>query len=181
MSPLADGLKSCRQLEELELAQNNIGSYGMVSLAEGLKSCRQLVKLDVSDNNIGSYDMSFLAEGLQYCTKLQVLELRCNNITSDGVAAITVIMKRCRYLQELNLIFNSISVDGAAVLVGGWQHKGMLTLSLCNNLVDPHESALRYVKTCCSSCDHLLELYYKNDYMRIKLEGIIIPKLACSS
>ena len=181
MSPLADGLKSCRQLEELNISENNIGSYGMVSLAEGLKSCRQLVKLNISYNNIGSHGMSSLAEGLQYCTKLQVLYLICIKITSDGVAAITVIMKRCRYLQVLDLSRNSIGVDGAAVLVGGWQHKGVLRLSLCNNLGDPHESALRDVKKCCGSCDHLLELYYKNDYMIIQLEEIVVPKPACSS
>ena len=140
---LAEGLKSCRQLVELNISSNNIGPHGMSSLAEGLKSCRQLVKLDISDNNIGSHGMSSLAEGLQYCTNLQVLDLSDNNITSDGVAAIVSVMKRCRYLQELYLSVNSIGVDGAAVLVGGWQHKSMLILSLYDSLGDPHESALR--------------------------------------
>ena len=65
---------------------------------------------------------------------------------------------------------NSIGVDGAAVLVGGWQHKSMLRLNLRYSLGDPHESALRDGKKCCSSCDHLLELYYKNDYMIIYID-----------
>ena len=112
--------------------------------------------------------MSSLVEGLQYCTNLQVLDLSNNKITSDGVAAIVGVMKRCRYLQKLDLRWNSIGVDGAAVLVSGWQHKNMLTLYLLYSLGDPHESALKHGEKCCSSCDHLLELYYKNDYMIIE-------------
>ena len=177
---LSAGLKSCRQLVELDISYNNIGSHCMSSLAEGLKSCRQLVELDISYNNIGSHGMSSLTEGLQYCTNLQVLNLNSNNITSDGVAAIVGVMKRCRYLQKL-LLSCSIGVDGAAVLVGGWQHKSMLTLSLGYGLGDPHESALRDGKKCCSSCDHILELYYKNDYMIIEICMKAVPKLVSSS
>ena len=187
MSSLAEGLKSCRQLVVLNISSNYIFSHGMASLAEGLKSCRQLVELNISSNIIGSHGMSSLAEGLQYCTNLQVLDLSNNNITSDGVAAIVGVMRRCRYLQKLYLIFNSIGVDGAAVLVGEWQHKSMLILYLLLSLGDPHQSALKYGKKCCSSCDHLLELYYKNDYMGIDLNIRevhtleMVPKLVCSS
>ena len=177
---LSAGLKSCRQLVELNISDSNIGSHGMSSLAEGLESCRQLVKLDLSGNNIGSHGMASLAEGLQYCTNLQVLDLIKNNITSDGVAAIVGVMKRCRYLQKLDLCINSIGIDGAAVLVDGWQHKSMLTLNLYDNLGDPHDSALPLGKKCCSSCDHLLELYYKNDYM-IMVLLFVVTKLFCSS
>ena len=72
-------------------------------------------------------------------------------------------------------------MDGAAVLVGGWQHKSMLTLDLRGSLGDPHESALSDGKKCCSSCDHLLELYYKNDNMIIDFSVKVIPKLVCSN
>ena len=166
---LSAGLKSCRQLVELDISINDIGSHGVSFLAEGLQSCRQLVELDISNNNIGSHGMASLDEGLQYCTNLQVLKLCVNSITSDGVAAIVRVMKRCRFLQKLYLRKNSIGVDGAAVLVGGWQHKSTLTLYLSGSLGGPHQSALRSGMKCCSSCDHLLELYYKNDYMIIQL------------
>ena len=178
---LSDGLQRCRQLMELDISYNSIGPCGMAYLVEGLKCCRQLVKLDISSNDIGSYGLSFLADGLQHCIHLQVLNLRRNEITSDSIAAITVIMKRCRYLQELDLIENSIGVDGAAVVVGGWQHKSMLTLHLFGNLGDPHDSALLNVERCCSGCDHLLELYYNNDYVIIHIQSKWIPKLVSSS
>ena len=109
------------------------------------------------------------------------MNLRRNEITSDSIAAITVIMKSCRYLQKLDLIENSIGVDGAAVLVGGWQHKSMLILDLQTSLGDPHDSALLNVERCCSSCDHLLELYYNNDYVVIYITTGWIPKLVSSS
>ena len=178
---LSAGLKSCSQLVELDISHNNIGSHGMSSLAEGLQSCRQLVRLNISNNNIGSHGMLSLADGLQNCINLQVLNLRDDNITLDGVAAINVVMKSCRYLQNLSLNENGISVDGAAVLVGEWQHKSMLTLKLEGCLGDPHESALEHGEKCCSSCDHLLELFYKNDYMRIEHEDSVVPKLVSSS
>ena len=174
---LSAGLKSCRQLVMLDITHNHIDSHGMSSLAEGLKSCRQLVELDITHNHIGSHAMSSLAKGLQYCTNIQVLDLTDNYITSDCVAAIVGVMKSCRYLQKLYLSRNRIGVDGAAVLVGGWQHKSMLRLHLTRNFGYPHELALRDGKKCCSSCDHLLELYYKNDYMRIALYTKVIPKL----
>ena len=178
---LSAGLKSCRKLVVLNFSHNNIGPLGMLCLAEGLKSCRQLVELDISYSDIDSHGISSLAEGLQYCTNLQVLSLNNNNITSDGVAAIVGVMKKCRYLQKVGLSRNSIGVDGAAVLVGGWQHKSMLRLDLSDSLYDPHESALEDGEKCCSICDHLLELYYKNDYMIIQLNMKVVPKLVCSS
>ena len=179
MSALVDVICT-DSLQILQLGWSFFYLENMVSLCAGLKRCRQLVELHISSSNIDSHGMASLAEGLQYCTNLQVLKLRYNNITSDGVAAIVGVMKRCRYLQVLDLNGNSIGVDGAAVLVGGWQHKSMLRLDLGYNLGDPHDSALIYGKKCCSSCDHLLELYYKNDYMIIDVMKVV-PKLVCSS
>ena len=163
-------------LQTLDLRGCGLLLDGAVSLSARLKSCRQLVKLNLYSNDIGPLGMLCLAEGLQYCTNLQVLNLSGNNITSDGVAAIVGVMKRCRYLQQLDLRYNSIGVDGAAVLVGGWQHKSMLRLNLYDSLGDPHESALEHGEKCCNSCDHLQELYYKNDYMIIE----VVPKLVSS-
>ena len=168
-------------LQTLKLGSNSLGLDGAMILSDGLQRCRQLMELDITGNKIGSYGLSFLADGLQHCINLQVLGLSRNRISSDGLAAITVIMKRCRYLQELDLCKNSIGVDGAAVLDGGWQHKSMLTLNLQQNLGAPHSSALVNVERCCSSCDHLLQLYYNNDYVIIYITTGWIPKLVSSS
>ena len=183
---LSDGLQRCRQLMELDISKNSIGPYGMPYLSEGLKCCRQLVKLDISHNKIGSHGISSLAEGFQYCTNLfinlQVLNLERNEITSAGVAAITVIMKRCRYLQVLDLSENFIDMDDAAVLVCGWQHDSMLTLYFSGLLYYHRNLALVNVGRCCHRCDHLRQLYYNNDYVRVHItDDGWIPKLVSSS
>ncbi len=85
-------------------------------------------------------------------------------------------MKSCKYLKYIGLHDNSISVDDAAVLVGGWQHKSLLTLSLSNCKCDDHESALKDGSKHCDSCNRLLQLYYSNDYVQIGM-GDILPKL----
>ncbi len=159
-------------LHTLCLCYNELGVDGMVSLSVGLEKCKQLVKLDISGNNIGTCGLVFLEEGLQHCTNLQELDSH-NYIKSDGVAHISAVMKYCKYLRDLDIISNSIGVDGAAVLVSGWQYKSMLRLNLYDCFDNPHYSALLNGSPCCSSCDHLLELYSYNDYVTI----LGIPKL----
>ncbi len=154
-------------LQTLCLDVNKLGVDGIASLSVGLKKCKQLVKLYISYNNIGTRGLVFLEEGLQHCTNLQELDLSNNYITSDGVAHISGIMKYCKYLRHLDIGYNRISVEGAAVLVSGWQYKSMLRLNLLACFDDSHYYALRNGSPCCSSCDHLLELYSNNDYVTI--------------
>ncbi len=68
-------------------------------------------------------------------------------------------------------------MDGVIVLVSGWQHKSLLTLYL-SDFGDIHSSALEDGFRCCSSCDHLLQLYYRNDYLHMKIEDFLYQKLA---
>ncbi len=85
-------------------------------------------------------------------------------------------MKYCKYLRDLNTNSNDIGVEGAAVLVSRWQYKSMLRLNLDNCFDDSHDSALRN-ESPCSSCDHLLEQYFNNDY--VTTPGI--PKLVSTN
>ena len=167
-------------LQTLNLSANRLGVDGIVSLSAGLKNCTQLVKLDIDGNGIGSLGLEYLGEGLQHCTNLHVLQLGANNIKSDAVPTILGIMESCKFLQKLGLYANNIGVDGAAGLVGGWQHKSVLTLDLTGCFCNPHESALLEVKKCCSNCDHLLKLYCNNDYVCIDLGLYFIPKVIFS-
>ena len=116
---LAEGLKSCTNLQTLDLGYNNIGSDGATALAEGLKSCTNLQTLHLRSNNIGSDGATALAEGLKSCTDLQTLDLRSNNIGSDGATALAEGLKSCTNLQTLDLGYNNIGSDGAAALAEG--------------------------------------------------------------
>ena len=123
---LAEGLKSCTNLQTLDLGYNNIGSDGATALAEGLKNCTNLQTLHLHSNNIGSDGATALAEGLKSCTNLQTLDLRSNNIGSDGATALAEGLKSCTNLQTLDLGYNNIGSDGAAALAEG--------LKSCTNL-----------------------------------------------
>ncbi len=176
MACLSVGLKKFTQLVQLDINDNNISSHGVACLSEGLQYCIRIEKLSLKKNNIASDGMASLFEGLRYCTKLQELDISDNKVSSNGISAILDIMKSCKYLKYIGLHDNSISMDDAAVLVGGWQHKSLLTLSLSNCKCDDHESALKDGSKHCDSCDRLLQLYYSNDYVQIGMDDIL-PKL----
>ena len=166
-------------LQTLKLGDNELGEDGIVSLSVGLKNCTQLVQLYIYNNGIDSRGLEYLGEGLRHCTKLQVLMLSNNDIETDDVHTILGIMESCRYLHKLSLHGNDIGVDDAAVLIKGWQNQSVLTLNLDSCFDDSHQLALVKGESCCNSCDHLLELYYNNDYVRIELDyvGLYIPKV----
>ena len=131
---LAEGLKSCTNLQRLHLYHNNIGSDGATVLAEGLKSCTNLQTLDLRSNEIGSYGATALAENLKSCTNLQTLDLRSNEIGSYGATALAENLKSCTNLQTLDLSSNNIGSDGATALAEGLKScTNLQTLDLCSN------------------------------------------------
>ena len=131
---LAEGLKSCTNLQTLDLHSNNIGSDGAAALAEGLKSCTDLQALNLNENNIVSDGAAALAESLKSCTNLEVLCLDENNIGSDGAAALAESLKSCTNLKVLNVNKNNIGSDGAAALAEGLKScTNLQTLNLYEN------------------------------------------------
>ncbi len=57
----------------LDISRNSIGSEGAVKLADGLKSCTNLQTLNIRGNSIGEGTVA-LADGLKSCTNLQTLD-----------------------------------------------------------------------------------------------------------
>ena len=158
-------------------ADNKLDAAGVKSLCLGLVNCTQLKCLNISGRGIGSDGLVRLAQALQNCPNLQELNLHFNDITSDGVPAILNIMKSCKHLQKLDLSDNRIGVDGGVDIVGAWQRESVLILNLDYCFSDPHHEAIRRGKKCCSSCDHLLDLYYSNHYLFILYYRSIISKV----
>ena len=123
---LADGLKSCSNLQYLALSANSINDEGAVALADGLKSCNNLQHLTLHTNSISDEGAVALADGLKSCNNLLVLNLSTNNISGEGAVALADGLKPCNNLQYLNLSTNSIGDEGAVALADG--------LKSCNNL-----------------------------------------------
>ena len=93
-------LNKLKCIEEMCFHGNNIGAEGAVALADGLKSCSNLQYLDLSANNISAEGAVALADGLKSCCNLQVMYLSTNNIGAEAEAAIRARLKRpTLYLQ----------------------------------------------------------------------------------
>ena len=152
-------------LQTLNLSANDLGVEGTVALCGALKNYTQLVELNITHDEICSVGLASLAMALKHCPNLQELDVEYNDITSDGVSAILDIMKSCEHLRILNLNGNRIGVDGAAVVMGEWQRKCVLKLSLNDCLYNHDEIALYNERKCCSSCDHLRKQYCSKDYV----------------
>ena len=138
---LADGLKSCSNLQVLALSVNNIGAEGTVALADGLKSCSNLQDLDLSNNNIGDEGAVALADGLKSCSNLQDLTLTTNNIGDKGAVALADGLKSCSNLQCLSFYAKNIGDEGAVALADGLSCSNLQRLYLSANNIG-HEGVV---------------------------------------
>ncbi len=133
---LADGLKSCTNLQTLNISLNSVGSEGAVALADGLKSCTNLQTLNIRGNSVGSEGAVALADGLKSWTNLQTLDLYNNSIGSEGAVALADGLKSCTYLQTLDIYHNSIGSEGAVALADGLKScTNLQTLDICHNSI----------------------------------------------
>ena len=159
---LADGLKSCNNLHKLYLSDNSIGDEGLEVLADGLKSYNNLEELDLSGNYIGAVGSVALADGLKSCINLQVLHLSDNYISAEGAVALADGLKSCNNLQSLLLMENKIGDEGAVALADGLKScNNLQTLELSDNNVS-NEGAVALADGL-MSCSSIHELYLSNN------------------
>ena len=153
---LAEGLKSCRNLQKLDISDNEI-SYGAAALPVGLKHCKKLTELDISNNNIKSAAVD-LAGGLGYCTNLLKLYVSDNNIGPKGGAAIAAALTHCSDLQILDFSNNCIGSEGAVALADMLQScRHMPSLNLTDNGIgDVGSKALSANLKYCSHIEELI-------------------------
>ena len=112
----ADGLRTSRNLQILDLEDNNIGLSGIVALAGILKYYDNLKVLDLSSNQIDSDGTEALVTGLKHCMNLSVLNLQRNKIGHNGAMALTYLIRYCTRIQMVNLQYNVIDISGAIAL-----------------------------------------------------------------
>ena len=144
-------LINTKSLKKLTLYRSNCKALaGIQALADGLKKCTELKELDISNNGIR--DGKTLATGLTSCRNLERICIRDNGLSSDGVRAIfkeigpsilklnsqdiiignnnitnhdfIAILQHCTKLKELN-------ISGSCI----WDGKTLATgLTSCRNL-----------------------------------------------
>ncbi len=153
---LADGLKSYTNLRTLNINRNSIGSEGAVALADGLESCTKLQTLNISNNSIDSEGAVKLATGLN-STNLQTLDISRNSIGSEGAVALADCLKSCTNLQTLNISSNRVDSEGAVKLADGLKSCTILqTLDISSNSIGSKGAiALSYCLTSCTKLQTL--------------------------
>ena len=95
---LAQCLKHCSNLLELNISRNNIESRGAIAIAECLSQCRNLQILNLSDTEGGHCQT--LAEKLTECNNLRVLDIGQTAFLVKS--SFMIFFENCVDLQKLN-------------------------------------------------------------------------------
>ena len=121
-----------KSLHKLDISNNGIKSGGVNAFANALKQCKHLTELNISGNCIGDVGLSGLASTFRHCAgRLCKLDVSSNNIRIDGAKAIANVLKRCTHLEELVVSHNSIGDEGACIIASSLGHCAQSLHKLC--------------------------------------------------
>ena len=142
-----------KNIKELQLAHNHIGSIGASLLANRLKRFKNMSHLNLEKNDIGLEGAVAIAGMLKCCKNISHLNIRNNNIGSKGAVAIAKVLQHCKSITHL-YIQDEIGKEGAAELAKG--------LKFCSNLqvlfVQDESMSLHNIRTIADSLDHCSDL-----------------------
>eukprot|EP00347_Sterkiella_histriomuscorum_P005929 403354723 len=113
ISALAQVLRSNYHLRSINLAWNNLGTSesGLQNLFNALGENRNLQKIDLNNNEIGPEVCNSIANCLKSNQSLHTLDLRWNRIGNSGAKAIIKGLQMNKSLQILELAGNKVSDD----------------------------------------------------------------------
>ena len=117
-SKLIVGLSQHRNLHSLNLAGCKLGLDGAIALADELKRCSVLEELNLSGTAITNQGMVALTNSFK-CPTLEVMNLASNCITSEGAIILGSNLQHYPSLVELNLAHNNIEWSGIEALGEG--------------------------------------------------------------
>ncbi|XP_041047169.1 NLR family, CARD domain containing 5 isoform X3 [Carcharodon carcharias] len=109
---LAEGLRDCTRLEEINLDSLMLKDSGAQLLAEGILRMPCLKKLNLRCNSIGCKGAMHLANGLKCSTAIVEIDLYGNCIEDVGALKLADIVPNMKSLKMLNLTQNSITAAG---------------------------------------------------------------------
>eukprot|EP01080_Neovahlkampfia_damariscottae_P005218 gene5218-8830_t len=101
-------------LQELRLRENKqIGKYGLKPLAEALKTNKQLLKLDISGCDLGVQGAAFVATILEENTSIIDLNLFGNFVETEGGISISKALEKNTTLKSIDLGLNRLRARGS--------------------------------------------------------------------
>jgi hypothetical protein len=95
---LAESIKECSVLKELNLETNGFGNHGAMIIAKMLLHNTSLTRLNLGDNFIHDGGVETLTEALLQCTTLTHLDLCGNFISDEGAAKLAAVLPHCAIL-----------------------------------------------------------------------------------
>ena len=164
VTALADYLKSCMNIQTLDVGNNKICSEGAAILLEGLKPCSKLQRLNISKNHIFKKTTVELAEFFKCWINLQELDISGDDIGSEGAAKLALGLMSCNKLLKLNISRNSIGSEGAVALTEGlkcWANLQELDISW-NSI---GSEGVTKLFDCLKSCIKLQRLNVSGNYV----------------
>ncbi|XP_072374511.1 protein NLRC5 isoform X2 [Scyliorhinus torazame] len=119
---LAEGLRSCTKLEEINLDSLMLKDGGAQLLAEGILRMTCLKKLNLRCNSIGCKGAAHLANGLKCSTAIVEIDLYGNCIEDVGALKLADVLPNMKSLKILNLTQNNITAVGGEGLAQALAH-----------------------------------------------------------
>ena len=127
-------LKACKNLQELNLSNNNINQEGGKLLANGLEGCRSLLQIDIGDNKIPSSELITILQSIKGC-KLTVFS--ANHINRQKCPSklseqnLKKIMEEYDMLQSLQVLQVSLGRKDADLISSMREWRLLRELRIC--------------------------------------------------
>lgn len=157
-----EGLKSCGNVETLNLQYNSIGDNLAVSISNGLRFCSSLKKLDLGNNEIGGIGVMAVFKSLKYCYYLEELCISNNKMGDVDENGLSESLSYYKRLHTLVLENNQIGATSASGLGKGLSHSTLLrVLNLNNNQIG--DTGTKSLSEGLSHCTSLEELFLSSN------------------
>jgi Ran GTPase-activating protein (RanGAP) involved in mRNA processing and transport len=111
---LTDALAQCKNLQHLDLSDNNFGAPAAALLAPALKQCHSLKHLDLSKNDFGPLSAPDLAAALSECRTLEHINLSRNHFENTSAEILAPALIQCHGLAHLDLCRNEFGMESAS-------------------------------------------------------------------
>ncbi|KAH6571343.1 hypothetical protein BASA50_007304 [Batrachochytrium salamandrivorans] len=140
-------------LQAVRMPQNSIRPEGVSGLLAALRTCSNLEHLDLQDNTFTREGSLALASAIQHWPNLRVLDIGdCLLKTFGGGAIISALTMGSTKLEELNMSFNEIKEEAAVLIVTMLVNKTSITsLQLNGNIFTNDCDAVEGIRQILSS------------------------------
>ena len=103
-------------LEVVCLLLNRIGDDSLEKLSEGLKHCRNLQQLWLTDTDLTSRSASTLSDVLSSLPSLEMLSIGENDLGDNGIAQLAHVLQFCTRLERLDIDKTALSSESFPIL-----------------------------------------------------------------